>query len=511
MPMHPFDLEPHRRRVGEVAARVRGRAPGQRLTVRKATPTHTMHDRDYKRSAHAVNVSPLSHILDVDTQARVASVEGQVCIGALCEATLRSELLPKVVPEFPDFTVAGLVAGEGIQTASHMHGLFSYTLEELEAVTGDGRVVRCSPRENADLFEALPSSHGCLGIVTAARISLRPARRWVVSTYHGHESRDAYLAAYEEAVRSDDDFVEGVVYGPRHHALVRSRFVDDAAGLPRFDPDDVGGPYYFQHVRAQTRHPRSPAPRDVLEPLAYLRRSVRGMWWMVECHTGLDFVTDTRWGRRIVDRAIRRHFERHGVQDPGFSVEDRERCLVHQDMGVRLERLGEFLRWVDEHLGIYPLWNCGLRVRDKDRAAFGTDFLVDVGIYGEPTVPGFRPGVVVRALQRFADMPSYWGVSYLTRDELIAKHLFDADLYDRVRNAYGAEGAFAPLEEKIKFRTSGDGGDKIPHWRLYRTFGPQWRRDPRAWITLCLGTAANKAWAALRRPEKRNAASGASL
>jgi delta24-sterol reductase len=505
MAIHPFDQEPHRRRVEEVAARVRARAPGQLVTVRKSTPTHTMHDRAYKKSAHAVDVSHLSHVLDIDTQARVASAEGQVCVGALCEATLRSQLLPKVVPEFPDFTVAGLVAGEGIQTSSHIHGLFSHTLEELEAVTGDGRVVRCSPRENADLWKALPSSHGCLGIVTAARISLRPARRWVASTYHGYEERDAYLAAYEEAVRSDDDFVEGVVYGPRRHALVRSRFVDEAGSLPRFDPDEDGGPYYFQHVRAQTQNPRSPPPRDVLEPLAYLRRSVRGLWWMVECHTGLDMVTDTRWGRRILDRAVRREFEQHGVQDPSFSVEDRERCLVHQDMGVRLARLGEYLRWVDEHLGIYPLWNCGLRLRDEDRARFGTDILVDVGIYGEPTVPGFRPGVVVRALQRFADAPSYWGVSYLTREELIAKRLFDADLYDRVRAAYGAEGAFTPLEEKIKFHTGGDGGDKIPAWRLHRTFGAEWRKKPAAWLTLGLGTAANKAWAVVRRVEDRRA------
>ncbi len=40
------------------------------------------------------------------------------------------------------------------------------------------------------------------------------------------------------------------------------------------------------------------------------------------------------------------------------------------------------------------------------------EWVVDIGVYGEPTVSSFRHRRVLRELQSFVDAPSSWGVNY---------------------------------------------------------------------------------------------------
>jgi delta24-sterol reductase len=153
--------------VRAVAAQVRARPQGTFLTIRKDTPSHGVRATAYKRDSQAVDVSPLTHILSIDPGARTATVEDQVPLGRLCREALAQGLLPQVVPEYPTFTVAGLVNGEGLQSSSHRYGVFSRTITALEVVLGDGSVVVATPDQHPHLFGALPGSLGTLGVVTA--------------------------------------------------------------------------------------------------------------------------------------------------------------------------------------------------------------------------------------------------------------------------------------------------------------------------------------------------------
>ena len=47
----------HPERVQTVAAQVKARPPGSRVTIRKATPSHSIRDAAYKTSCHPVDVS----------------------------------------------------------------------------------------------------------------------------------------------------------------------------------------------------------------------------------------------------------------------------------------------------------------------------------------------------------------------------------------------------------------------------------------------------------------------
>src|SRR5262245_51605657 len=109
----------HQRKLRAVSEQLVARPPRSPLTIRKTTPSHSIRDPGYKSRCHPVDVSTLNEVLCIDKARRLATVEGQVTLGQLARATLAEELLPAVVPEFRQFTVAGLISGEGIQSSSH--------------------------------------------------------------------------------------------------------------------------------------------------------------------------------------------------------------------------------------------------------------------------------------------------------------------------------------------------------------------------------------------------------
>jgi delta24-sterol reductase len=494
----------HEARVRAVARQVVGRPAGARLTIRKDTPSHSVRDAAYKRNSHPVDVSPLRHVLAVDPERLTATVEGQVLLGDLCRTTLAQGLLPRVVPEYPTFTVAGLINGEGIQSSSHRYGTFGHNVEALEVVLGDGEVVVATPDQHAELLGALPGSLGTLGVVTAATLRLMPAAPYVRSTYRHFTSLDAYTSAFAAAI-DRQPFMEGVIFGPDSYVLVTAELAPDPGGLPLVHPERTGEPYYYQHVCAVGAG-LAPAA-DAMETPAYLSRSVRGMWWMVECYADFPLLSETRWGRRLLDQATAEAFARQGFADQGLTVLERERCLVLQDVGVRLGRLREGIDWVQAHLAVYPLWNCAIRVPEAGVPDVGTTHVVDIGIYGEPAVRRYRCVDAMRALQRLVDCPSLWGVSYLTREELRGARIVDFDRNERVRRRYHAEGAFPHLEEKVVWvdPAAPQASGKIPLWRLYRAFGARWYLKPQAYVALALGAVTKGLFGALRWSRMRGA------
>jgi hypothetical protein len=69
----------HMTRMEPIVKCVKAKPPGVRLTVHKKTMSHSVYDSSkWTRQAHPVDVSELNHILHVDTERRLAIVEGQV-------------------------------------------------------------------------------------------------------------------------------------------------------------------------------------------------------------------------------------------------------------------------------------------------------------------------------------------------------------------------------------------------------------------------------------------------
>lgn len=84
----------------------------------------------------------------------------------------------RTFPVFTDYlatTVGGTLTVGGVGSRTWQMGTQSDHVLELEVVTGEGKVVHCSPARHADLFNAVRAGLGQFGIITKARLRLIPA------------------------------------------------------------------------------------------------------------------------------------------------------------------------------------------------------------------------------------------------------------------------------------------------------------------------------------------------
>ncbi|MCW2877888.1 MAG: 6-hydroxy-D-nicotine oxidase [Sphaerisporangium sp.] len=108
--------------------------------------------------------------------------------------------------------VGGLMLGGGIGWMVRKYGLAIDNLVAAEVVTADGRVLRASAEENADLFWALRGGGGNFGVVTAFEIVARPVRKvhFGVITYPAAE-RVTVLKGWSDYMRTASEDVTSTV------------------------------------------------------------------------------------------------------------------------------------------------------------------------------------------------------------------------------------------------------------------------------------------------------------
>lgn len=145
-------------------------------TARPGWQTMSFRKPMYKKSMFQIKCN-LVDILEVDTDKQTVRVEPLVNMKQLSETLGRLGWTIPIVPELDDLTVGGLVMGTGVESSSHIYGLFQHICLSYELVLADGSVTVCSKDENSDLFYAIPWSYGTLGLLTAVEIKIIPATR----------------------------------------------------------------------------------------------------------------------------------------------------------------------------------------------------------------------------------------------------------------------------------------------------------------------------------------------
>ncbi|MEV4625763.1 FAD-binding protein [Micromonospora sp. NPDC049523] len=170
--------------AADVAAIVRfGRENG--LTVVPRGEGHSVDGQAQVRDGIVVDMSALAEIgergpdrISVAAGARWSAVLG---------ATLPYGTAPPVVVDYLEMSVGGTLSVGGFSGATHRHGCQADNVHDLDVVTPDGELLTCSPKRDADLFDAVRGSQGQYGIITRATLALAPAastaRRYLL-TYH---------------------------------------------------------------------------------------------------------------------------------------------------------------------------------------------------------------------------------------------------------------------------------------------------------------------------------------
>ncbi len=119
-----------------------------------------------------VQTAAMKHVA-VDALNRTARVGAGARWQDVLDAATPHGLAP-LCGSAPGVGVVGYLTGGGIGPLVRTAGLSSDYVRAFDVVTGDGRLLRATPEENADLFWGLRGGKATLGIVTAVEIDLLP-------------------------------------------------------------------------------------------------------------------------------------------------------------------------------------------------------------------------------------------------------------------------------------------------------------------------------------------------
>jgi FAD/FMN-containing dehydrogenase len=358
-----FGTMQHQEAVRRLQASYDAIAPGSPVRLAKRT-SNLFRPRDAVSTA-GLDVSGLAGVIRVDAEARTADVQGMCTYEDLVDATLPHGLIPLVVPQLRTITLGGAVTGLGIESTSFRSGLPHESVIEMDIFTGSGEVVTATAdNEHADLFVTFPNSYGSLGYATRLRIELEQ----VLSHVALRHVRFSEPGALQDAIATITDTgewdgqqvdgMDGTAFGPGEYVLTLATWTDAPAGE---GSDYTGQQIYWRSIQQRDT--------DLLTTYDYLWRWDTDWFWCSQA-----FGAQNPKVRRIWPRRLRRSDTYHRLVslDRRFRIMDRldrragrpQRERVVQDVEVPVERLGEFLDWFDERVGMRPVWLCPLRLRD---------------------------------------------------------------------------------------------------------------------------------------------------
>ena len=170
----------------------------------------------------------------------------------LCDATLRYQLMPLVVPQLKTITLGGAVTGLGIESTALRSGMPHESVTEMEILTGDGQLVRATDdNEHADLFRGFPNSYGTLGYSLSLTIELEPVQPFVHIRHFPFGTAEACMDAIGQIAADGSfhghraDFVDGTAFGPDELYLTVGAFSDVAP----WRSDYTGQQIYYESIR----------------------------------------------------------------------------------------------------------------------------------------------------------------------------------------------------------------------------------------------------------------------
>jgi FAD/FMN-containing dehydrogenase len=126
-----------------------------------------------------IDVSPMQGVR-VDPTARLARIEGGALLGHLDREAQQFNLVT-TAGTVSHTGAAGLTLGGGLGRVCRRFGLACDNLRSVDVVTADGRLVKASDEENADLFWAVRGGGGNFGVVTSFEYQLHPMHPTVLA------------------------------------------------------------------------------------------------------------------------------------------------------------------------------------------------------------------------------------------------------------------------------------------------------------------------------------------
>ncbi len=413
-----------------------------------------------------VDVSDLGEVLELNPSLRTVTVEPNVPMDQLVEATLRVDLLPPVVPEFPGITVGGAIQGGAEESSSFREGLVHDTALAYEIVLGNGDVVMATRSKHADLFWGIAASYGSLGIITAVTLRLVPAKPYVRFTYERTaSSQDTLRSLKRLASDPSASFLDAILFAPDVGVVMSGR-LSDTQPLPIASFHRATDEWFYLHAEQRARQHEK---FEELVPIRdYLFRYDRGAFWMGKHGLARLPIPFNRVTRFLFDWIARTRACHRFIQATGIMQQ-----YIIQDFNLPLKTAHDFLSELDRTVGIYPLWLCPLRPGDPrgwSANALRANLVINVGVWGSAPRDFSEFVRTNRALEqmttRLGGRTMLYAQAYYPEAEFW--QLYDRTGYERLRRTYQATVIFPTLYEKTHVQQRYAASIPRGIWRVLR-------------------------------------------
>jgi FAD/FMN-containing dehydrogenase len=376
--------------------------------------------------------------------------EGMIPYEDLTRACLARGVMPAVVPQLKTITLGGAVAGVGIESSSHRHGLVHDTMLELDVLLGDGCVVSCTPdNEHAELFFGFPNSYGTLGYALRVKAKTVPVKPYVRLSHLAFSDGDQYFAALESHLKkAEAHFVDGTVFSPQRLFITLGEFVDSAPYTSDYTYEKI----YYRSI-AEKREDYLPVhdyiwrwdtdwfwcSKNVLAQNPFMRRFVYGK----ERLGSRTYTKIMRWNSRVgVTKKLERVLGLHSES-------------VIQDVDIPISRAAEFLRFYSREIGLWPQWVCPIGPQSHSgrfalypvKSTWYVNFgFWDVKRTREAHAPGHFNRLIEDKVSELGGIKSLYSDSFFTEADFHAR--YGGAAYDALKKKYDPARVFPRLYDK---------------------------------------------------------------
>jgi delta24-sterol reductase len=454
----------HDQRVDQISQLVKEASTSGKKMVTARAPWKTMSNRvaDYKKDCIQIPLN-LHDILELNEEALTIRVEPMVNMADITRYLVPKGYALAVQVEMDDLTVGGLCMGVGIEASSHRYGFLYETITEFELVIANGNVIKASEKEHKELFRSLPWSHGTLGFLVGVTLKIVKIKPYIKLTYHPFHSLEELSAAFKKYTEEGPlpTFLEGLQFSKEEGVLMTGNF-DDGASMTRLNKiNNYYKPWFYEHVKSFLSTGKGV---EWIPVRAYFHRHTPSVFFQLK---DLIPFANQAWYRYLFSWL---GAPKVSLMKFSMTKELRKRAFanrVAQDILIPVEDMEEAIRMVDTDYNIYPVWLCPVKLvdygdqqgvipRPKNKKV-GKNFgmYIDIGIYGIPTAVKnqrkWSSAYHGRKLEKFnidkGGFQMLYADIFMTRKEF--EHMFNLNLYKKVRKDYGADKVFPDIYTKV--------------------------------------------------------------
>ena len=446
-------MEQHQAAVAAIAKAYAAIPTGSRIRLAKNTSNLFRFAAD--SPDYQLDVSQFGRVLSIDPRTRTAVVGGMTTYEDLAAATLRHGLMPLVVPQLKTITLGGAVSGLGIESTSLRSGMPHESVQAMEILTGDGRVVTATAdNEHAALYRGFPNSYGTLGYTLSLTIELEPVKPFVhLRHFRFTAPSDCFEAVAEIAVTGSyrghqADFIDGTAFSADEMYLSIGAFSEVAPWRSDYTRERI----YYQSLRGPKE--------DFLTIADYLWRWDTDWFWCSRPFGVQQPLIRALWPRRYRRSDVYRKLvaldRRHGFTrklDARLGRPQTE--MVVQDVEIPVEESASFLSYFLAEVGMSPVWMCPLRLRgDMTWPLYPMrpgQVYVNFGFWGTVALPpGAANGHFNRRIEdKVTELGGHKGLystSFYPKQEFWER--YNGAEYAELKRAYDPQGRLADLYSK---------------------------------------------------------------